>query len=832
MDFYNESIGYAVGWWGQAFRSNDGGITWEILPTPSTNDNFTDIHLLGANELWVSTNSNVVYYSATGGQSWSVMNIGSNGFGSFSSIVGVQGGDAWTVGYQGYIEHFTGPPPPPVNQPPAASFEFNATGLTVDFTDTSTDPDGFIVSWEWNFGDGNFSTQQHPTHTYDTANTYIVTLTVTDDDGDTGTAGRLVVVQPGPGGTYGDFTEVTPLDSLFVTPQDEDFWVITTAPADYDLDGDLDIAVLGYYVVYNVSVEDKLVLVRNEGSVDSVKWDFSYIDLPFGSLTSGSSDLAWGDVDGDTDMDLAVGTDGATVLYRNDSGNLILTDTQLPAYWEENSQAEFDLRSITWADFDNDGDQDLFIPSVFDDTTFSYRTALMRNDGPNTSGGWIFTETDSMFAATSHAQSSWADFDGDQDLDLLLINVAPLYDNGFIHRYRNDGNGVFTRENILENLSVERGEVQWGDYDGDGDLDVLVVGNLKEIDSTYTPMALRIYKNENESFIPFDVISCIPCEGWFDLTAATWADYDSDGDMDILLAGTHNPGTGNIEGRARIYTNDNGVFTESGNELPAPRAAGDRGGTFSWFDLDSDGDLDYFIAGQYFVPGGNGLVEAQMHVYRNDVPALNEAPSLPIGLNAVVQPDNSVTLSWLPSTDDHTPGPAITYDLVIVRNGTHVPVGDLQKVGQDIITRLPEPGNISAVVEWSLAGLTDGQYQWQLRAVDAAYVGSQVALGEFNIGVVSVDGDNELPFNFSLEQNYPNPFNPATTIKYSIPSSGQVTLKIFDALGEQVALLINEYRQAGNYILSFDGKNLSSGVYFYQLTAGNLIDTKKMILMK
>jgi hypothetical protein len=73
------------------------------------------------------------------------------------------------------------------------------------------------------------------------------------------------VVQPGPGGTFGDFTEVTPLDPLFVTPQDEDFWVATTAPADYDGDGDLDIAVLGYYVVYNASVEEMLVLLRNDG---------------------------------------------------------------------------------------------------------------------------------------------------------------------------------------------------------------------------------------------------------------------------------------------------------------------------------------------------------------------------------------------------------------------------------------------------------------------------------------------------------------------------------------------------------------------------------------
>jgi len=833
IDFYNESIGYAVGWWGEAFRSNDGGITWEILPTPNTNDKFTDIYLLSANELWLSTANDVAYYSATGGQSWSVMEINSAGFGSFSSIAGIQGGDAWTVGFQGYIEHFTGPPPPPANQPPVASFEFTTVGLTANFTDTSFDPDGFIVSWEWNFGDGTSSTQKNPTHTYDTANTYIVSLTVTDNDGGTGIAGRLVVVQPGPGGTFGNFTEVTPLDSLFITPQDEDFWVITTAPADYDNDGDLDIAVLGYYVVYNVSVEDKLVLLRNEGSADSVTWDFSYFDVPFTNLSSGASDMAWGDYDNDTDLDLVVGTDGQTVLYKNDSGNLILTSIELPGYWEDNDQADFDLRSITWADYDNDGDQDLLIPSIFDQTNYAYRTALIRNDGQDTTGMWVFTEIDSIFSPTSHAQSSWADYDGDQDLDLLLINVAPLTDESFIRRYRNDGNGVFTGEDILGTLSVEHGEAQWGDYDGDGDLDILVVGNIKELDSTYTPMALRIYKNENETFIPFEVISCIPCEGWYDLTAATWADYDSDGDMDILLAGTYNSGS-QIEGRARIYTNAGGIFTaDTSNTLPAPRASGSRGGTFSWFDLDGDGDLDYFIAGQYFVPGGNGLVEAQMHLYRNDVVDTNEAPSVPSGLTATIQSENSVLFKWNPSVDDHTPSPAITYDLVIVRTGTHVPTGKRSEIGNLNLTRLPEPGNVSAVTEWLLSGLDNGNYEWRLRAVDAAYVGSDVAIGEFTIGVVSSNESvNSLPERYALEQNYPNPFNPATTIRYSIPETGLVTIKIFNAIGKEMDVLQNEVKQIGSYEIRFDGSKLPSGVYFYQIKAGSFIETKKMILLK
>lgn len=822
MEFFNESIGYVVGRFGTAARTSDGGVTWQELPTPDTNAMLTDIHLLAANELWVSTASGVAYHSATGGLSWSVLDTETTGFGNFSAITAVPGGDAWTVGFQGYIEHFTGPPPGPVNQPPASSFDFVATGLSIVLTDTSTDPDGTIVSWAWDFGDGATSTEQNPSHTFAVENTYIVTLTVTDDDGATDIGGQAIVVQPGPGGTFGEFTEVTPLDPLFVTPQDEDFWVSTTAPADYDNDGDLDVAVLGYYVVYNESVEFRLVLFRNDGPASAVEWEFAYIDVPLGDLSVGASDLAWADADGDGDQDLVVASDGATILYRNDGGTLVATDTVLPGYSEDNDQANFDLRSVTWADFDNDGDQDLLLPSIFDFETFSARTALMRNEGPNGSGGWNFVETDSTFAATGHAQSSWADFDGDQDLDLLLVDVAPLTEEGFIRRYRNDGAGIFVGQDILGSLTVEHGEAQWGDYDADGDLDVLIAGNIKELDGTYDTV-LRVYRNDAETYVPFEVISCVPCEGWFDITAATWADYDSDGDVDILLTGTYNSGS-EIEGRATIYDNEGGVFTDSGNQLPAPRASGSRGGTFTWLDLDGEGDLDYFIAGEYFVPGGNGLIEAQMHAYRNDVEGQNLAPSAPSGLKANV---NSVArtaiLSWTAANDDFTPVAALTYDLELNRNG--VPVANPR--------RLPQPGSVGAETHWNLTGLTDGLYRWALRAVDSAYNGGPAVQGSFLLGPpVGVETASVLPREFEFAGTSSNPFRGATTFRFALPEAANVNLSVFDVNGRLVDRLVEEVRAPGFYDIRWEARGVASGAYFIRFSTEKFTKTQRVLLLK
>jgi hypothetical protein len=289
------------------------------------------------------------------------------------------------------------------------------------------------------------------------------------------------------------------------------------------------------------------------------------------------------------------------------------------------------------------------------------------------------------------------------------------------------------------------------------------------------------------------------------------------------LAGTYNSGS-EIEGRARVYTNSGGVFTDSGSELPAPRASGTRGGTFSWLDLDGDGDLDYFIAGQYFVPGGNGLVEAQMHAYRNDVEGQNAAPSAPSNLATQVDgADGTVRLSWTHATDDFTPAAALTYDLELHHNG----------IPSVITRRLPQPGSVSAVIEWALAGLPDGNYAWTLRAVDSAYNGGPVAKGTFTIGApTGVEAGGNLPHTFAFAQNSPNPFRGSTTFSFAIPVQTDVKLTVYDAAGRLVTRLVDDTRVPGIYQVPWTGNGLASGVYFARLRAGAFTKTQRMLLLK
>jgi hypothetical protein len=104
-------------------------------------------------------------------------------------------------------------------------------------------------------------------------------------------------------------------------------------------------------------------------------------------------------------------------------------------------------------------------------------------------------------------------------------------------------------------------------------------------------------------------------------------------------------------------------------------------------------------------------------------------------------------------------------------------------------------------------------------------------LSFFNI-VVSVRGEETLPAGFMLDQNYPNPFNPSTTVSFQIPMNSYITIKVYDAVGKEIATLVNGMQEAGRHSVVLDGSRLSSGTYFCRMTAGNFSSVKKMLLTK
>jgi hypothetical protein len=116
-----------------------------------------------------------------------------------------------------------------------------------------------------------------------------------------------------------------------------------------------------------------------------------------------------------------------------------------------------------------------------------------------------------------------------------------------------------------------------------------------------------------------------------------------------------------------------------------------------------------------------------------------------------------------------------------------------------------------------------GKYFYRLKQID--FDGRYTYSDEVEVDVIGL-------LAFNLEQNYPNPFNPTTNINYSVPEAGNIRLSVYNAVGEEIAVLVNGYSEAGRFNVTFDASNLPSGVYLYKLQSANTVQTKKMMLLK
>jgi len=173
-----------------------------------------------------------------------------------------------------------------------------------------------------------------------------------------------------------------------------------------------------------------------------------------------------------------------------------------------------------------------------------------------------------------------------------------------------------------------------------------------------------------------------------------------------------------------------------------------------------------------------------------------------------------------------------------------MPTWRLVNLGPDnhIYTDFPIPVDLSYsdadLMVAGTDGLPLGDLNWfptqkaDFLANHAQYYGDIVAAWNAGTPVTDVQEIGGIPTDFELSQNYPNPFNPTTAINFSLAKAGNVTLKVYNSLGQEVTTLVDGFKNAQNYKVTFDASKLSSGVYYYSLSSGNFVQTKKMMLLK
>ncbi|HEX7880969.1 MAG TPA: VCBS repeat-containing protein, partial [Candidatus Eisenbacteria bacterium] len=415
----------------------------------------------------------------------------------------------------------------------------------------------------------------------------------------------------------------------------------------------------------------------------------------FSDITSGlpplrASRVAWGDYDNDTDMDLLVtgdiGGSVVTRVYRSSGGlNPVFHDITAPLPGLIGPE-------VAWVDYDVDGDLDIFVSGATADSSL---TRIYRNNGiPNPT----FTDAQAGLPGMPAGAAAWGDYDNDGDPDLLQTGQYGRGQPYATRLYRNDRGAVPVFTLVPTNLPGAReGDVAWGDYDNDGDLDILMAGITE-------PGTLPlVFRNDGDEVFTSIGAGDSDNSG----VAVDWGDYDADGDLDALVA---------RQNYIDIRTNQVAGMVHSFAAVLPPYTPGVMQGTTTWGDYDNDGRLDFLSTGYDFwafrpatnlfrqvpaspyfeyvgtgMPGigddptpdglaggawgdADGDLDLDVvlaggaftgvpttRVYRN-VCGANTAPTAPTGLSVTVV-GLRATFSWSAATDAETPAAGLSYNL-------------------------------------------------------------------------------------------------------------------------------------------------------------------------
>jgi hypothetical protein len=244
-----------------------------------------------------------------------------------------------------------------------------------------------------------------------------------------------------------------------------------------------------------------------------------------------------------------------------------------------------------------------------------------------------------------------------------------------------------------------------------------------------------------------------------------------------------------------------------------------------WTTFNSNGDPNVFSSEDAY----DGLISARMEVISG-----NFAPPRLQSNNGSGEPF-SVSQSYNYLTGYYKFAP-ISGDVVYLYAQLHGDVGQGGKEGMLAITESASEWTqfVIPLIEYQAGPVNQGTISFQMENLPSLHIGTYFIVDalEFLVSLTSVEDDDNSLNNFSLEQNYPNPFNPSTKISWQSPLSGHQTIKVYDVLGNEVATLVDEFKEAGSYEINFDASFLSGGVYFYKLKSDSFVEIKKMILLK
>lgn len=446
--------------------------------------------------------------------------------------------------------------------------------------------------------------------------------------------------------------------------------------------------------------------------------------------------VSWGDYDGDGDLDAFISGLGPLArIYKNTDGNFADIGAGLVGVHGGGS---------AWGDYDNDGDLDLiYHGNPHGPTEPPFVTKLYKNIGNDN-----FSEIETGIVGADRGALDWGDYDNDGDLDLLFTGTEIW--NRYAKIYRNDGNDTFVDIGVSLPAGYDS-DAKWADYNNDDYLDFAIMG------ANYA----RIYKNNGDGFFS-DISAGLEAlsEGGLD-----WGDYDNDGDLDLAMVGnTHTTGF-----FTKIYTNNgNDTFSELQNDF-----VGYRYSDVNWGDLDNDGDLDLLVSGY---TGSGNSTDAKFY--------FNNGPQAGGGWNFstvdfVVNFTSSVhkgsRLEWGDYDNDGdldllTPGEIYKNILADSANQAPSPPQNLSSLieansitlkwdlssddltpqqsltynfrlstspgGQNLVSPMsrqngyrlvPDIGNIGFGDSISMTMLPVGDYYWSVQAVDNSFAGSEFA---------------------------------------------------------------------------------------------------------